>query len=133
LTFEKRKKKFTTGFGIGESPGLHWRNVFGFEHRGNEEFIVVIKNRADVRRMAYLEWLRELRPRGRIAVIWDCCPSHKDKLVKVRALELGIRLVFIPRGMTDVLQPLDRKIFGNLKQRAKGGVTRRHSGSPPKM
>jgi hypothetical protein len=35
--------------------------------------------------------------------------------------------------MTDALQPLDRRIFGNLKQRAKAQVTRRHGGSPTKM
>jgi hypothetical protein len=35
------------------------------------------------------------------------------------AEELGIHIEFIPAGMTAECQPLDRRLFGNLKSRAR--------------
>jgi hypothetical protein len=40
--------------------------------------------------------------------------------VKKTAEDEEITLVYIPAGQTDEWQPLDRKIFGNLKARAVG-------------
>jgi hypothetical protein len=39
--------------------------------------------------------------------------------VKDTAARLNIKLYFIPPGMTDAFQPLDRKVFGVLKAYAK--------------
>jgi hypothetical protein len=66
----------------------------------------------------YLLWLREQVPIGDVALLWDVFSAHRDQEVKAYASELGIRLIFIPPGMTDVYQPLDKRIFGHLKQQA---------------
>ena len=68
--------------------------------------------------MRYLTWLKE-RTKGRlIHVIWDLHASHRDQRVQDWAAASEIGLTFIPAGQTDTWQPLDRKIFGSLKQRA---------------
>jgi hypothetical protein len=46
----------------------------------------------------------------------EICTQLQRRVVKAYALELGTRLIFIPPGMTDVYEPLDRQIFGHLKQ-----------------
>jgi hypothetical protein len=48
-------------------------------------------------------------------VILDTYPAHRAPLVKAKAAEFGIRLEFIPPGSTDLLQPLDRRVFRVLK------------------
>jgi hypothetical protein len=75
-----------------------------------------------------LAWLRTIRPVGKWAVIWDVYAAHRDLTVKVKARELDIRLIYIPPGMTDKLQPLDSRIFGSLKARVKARVIRRNGG-----
>jgi hypothetical protein len=66
----------------------------------------------------YLEWLadRDHRP---IVLSWDLYAAHRDATVQTLASRIGIRLEFLPAGQTDELQPLDRRVFGNLKQRAR--------------
>jgi hypothetical protein len=65
---------------------------------------------------SYLEHLRrDIHPTDPICVIMDTYSAHRNDLVKARATELGIRLEFIPPGCTDLLQPLDRRVFGVLK------------------
>jgi hypothetical protein len=76
----------------------------------------------------YLIWLRTLKPNSKLVLIWDVFSAHRDKKVKERATALKIRLIFIPPGMTDKLQPLDRWIFGNLKQRAKSRAIHAYGG-----
>jgi hypothetical protein len=76
----------------------------------------------------YLQWLRARcnslhgkrgrRPR-RILLLWDIFASHRCQETKDLASLLSIRLEFIPAGMTGECQPLDRRIFGNLKSRAR--------------
>jgi transposase len=58
--------------------------------------------------MQYLQWLREQVTVGEIVLLWDVFSAHRDKKVKAYAVELRIRLIFIPPGMIDVYQPLDR-------------------------
>jgi hypothetical protein len=77
----------------------------------------------------YLQWLRarynfEKGRRGgrrtrRILLLWDIFPSHRCQETKDLADLLSIRLEYIPPGMTGECQPLDRRIFGNLKARAR--------------
>jgi hypothetical protein len=55
-----------------------------------------------------------------IWLLWDVFTAHRDEQVKQFAKNLRINLIFIPVGMTDIYQPLDRYIFGGLKQRAHG-------------
>jgi hypothetical protein len=51
-------------------------------------------------------------------LLWHLFAAHRDDFVKTQAQNLGIRLEFIPPGTTGLCQPLDRRIFGILKQRA---------------
>jgi hypothetical protein len=44
---------------------------------------------------------------------------HRGHQVQEFAQELGTRLIFIPSGLTDEYQPLGRRGFGSLKQRAR--------------
>jgi hypothetical protein len=70
---------------------------------------------------AMLDWVRFLRnlpefQHGRlIHLILDGYATHRCDDVLAMADELGIVLHFIPSGLTDLLQPLDRSVFGALK------------------
>jgi hypothetical protein len=70
---------------------------------------------------AVLEWLKFLRnvpefQHGRFShLILDGYATHRCQAVGALAAELRIVLHFIPPGLTDLLQPLDRSVFGALK------------------
>jgi hypothetical protein len=66
----------------------------------------------------HLRWLAETHQRP-LLLIWDLFSAHRDSSVQELARNLGIKPEFIPAGATGELQPLDRRIFGNLKQRAR--------------
>jgi hypothetical protein len=70
---------------------------------------------------AYLIWLRFEGHDGneRLILVWDVFAAHRDEEVKKLAEDLNIELIYIPPGTTDKLQPLDRRIFGSLKRRAR--------------
>ena len=51
-----------------------------------------------------------------IYLLLDLYSVHRSDEIKELAENLGIHLVFIPPGMTDHYQPLDRRVFGVLKQ-----------------
>ena len=62
------------------------------------------------------------------------CAAHRTDAVKQRAEELGITLYFIPPGCTDLVQPLDVKVFGALKSTARKLFRERYNGvSSPKV
>jgi hypothetical protein len=71
----------------------------------------------------FTEYLRHLRERvpmeNRLFLICDVHASHRTPAVKELADELNIELIYIPPGATDLLQPLDRKVFGALKSEAR--------------
>jgi hypothetical protein len=48
-------------------------------------------------------------------LLLDLYSTHRTNHIKQLAVQLGITLHFIPPGMTDQFQPLDRKVFGELK------------------
>ncbi len=54
-----------------------------------------------------------------IHLILDCYSVHRMEEIKETAANLNIRLHFIPPGCTDLLQPLDRRVFGGLKGMAR--------------
>lgn len=54
-----------------------------------------------------------------IYLICDSFPAHHNQTVKTVAEMLNIELIRIPEGCTDECQPLDRRIFGALKQQAR--------------
>jgi hypothetical protein len=49
-------------------------------------------------------------------LMMDSHKAHLLESVKARAAELQIVLHFVPVGMTDECQPLDRAVFGALKR-----------------
>lgn len=67
----------------------------------------------------FIEYLNFIRSQyaneTRINLIVDSYSSHKSKAAAKVAADLNINLVFIPDGMTDLLQPLDYGVFSILK------------------
>jgi hypothetical protein len=63
----------------------------------------------------YLLWLRNEIPDGEICLIWDQYRSHMTQNITEMAGQLGVSLVFVPKGATGIYQPLDRYVFGALK------------------
>ena len=76
----------------------------------------------------YLNMLREQRPydpqqpkdsiENRIFLTCDSFAAHHDSIAQMEAEKLNIELIRIPEGCTDECQPLDRRIFGNMKSQA---------------
>jgi hypothetical protein len=71
-----------------------------------EEYLVMLK--------------REFPGEEPVYLILDCYSVHWSPEIREFAEQLGIFMKFIPAGMTDSLQPLDRAVFGTLK-----GIARR--------
>ena len=65
--------------------------------------------------LLFLRSLPEYADGHEIHVILDCFRVHICEAVRREAARLNIRLHFIPPGLTDLLQPLDRAVFGALK------------------
>lgn len=75
----------------------------------------------------YLEWLKHGYAGGNpFALLWDVYSTHRTENVQRFAAENGIGIMFIPAGQTGEWQPLDFRIFGSLKARAKAEFDRRH-------
>jgi hypothetical protein len=62
---------------------------------------------------------------GRKALVWDVFSAHRTQAVKDKAESLGILLKYIPAGMTGAMQPLDYRIFGDVKGRVRGDFSER--------
>jgi hypothetical protein len=54
-----------------------------------------------------------------IILIRDLHASHRAASIKKLAAELNIEIHYIPAGATDLLQPLNRLVFGILKSQAR--------------
>jgi hypothetical protein len=68
----------------------------------------------------YLQLLRLHAPSENVIhLVLDLHSSHRTEAVKSLASSLNIELHYVPAGMTDVLQPLDRTVFGALKAHAR--------------
>ena len=82
----------------------------------------------------YLMKLREhLGHDKTIHLVMDLYPAHMTNDVYKLAEELNFKLHIIPAGMTDVYQPLDRRVFGPLKAKARKFFRQRnHLGQPLK-
>ena len=65
-----------------------------------------------------------------IHIILDVFRAHITDKVYQTAKELNIKFYLIPAGMTDDLQPLDRKIFGPLKRFASKLFSNRYRDEP---
>jgi hypothetical protein len=68
----------------------------------------------------YLRYMRRyVGGRTRFVLLWDVFSAHRDARIMRIARSLNIELIFIPAGQTDRYQPLDRRVFGPMKERAK--------------
>ena len=65
---------------------------------------------------SYLAWLDRRTGYRRKYLVWDLHSSHRDESVKQYAEKKNTYLSFIPAGQTAIWQPLDRRIFGQVKQ-----------------
>lgn len=59
-------------------------------------------------------------------MLWDVYAAHRAEPVKRFASDSGIGLLFIPAGQTGEWQPLDNRIFGSLKARARAEFDRQN-------
>ena len=60
-----------------------------------------------------------------IVVIWDCASVHLHPTVLRHMRRLGMLVIFIPAGLTHLLQVLDVFIFADLKRRMRDHFLRR--------
>jgi hypothetical protein len=72
----------------------------------------------------YLEWLSERIGKEPCLLILDVYPTHRTEKVKTKAQLLNIELLFVPAGGTSLYQPLDARVFGELKTRARAAFQR---------
>ena len=55
----------------------------------------------------------------KLYLILDVYKSHRSEMIIKQCKDLNIELIFIPAGFTDLYQPLDIKVFGGLKAKAR--------------
>ena len=70
--------------------------------------------------LEYLQWLHNGYAKGKdFSLLWDVYSTHRSESVEKYAQDNGIALQYIPAGQTGEWQPLDFRIFGSLKARAR--------------
>ena len=67
----------------------------------------------------YLKWLHKWNGGAHKYVLWDLYSSHRAEETKEYAITKEITLQYIPNGQIGIWQPLDYRIFGELKSHAK--------------
>jgi hypothetical protein len=65
---------------------------------------------------------REVADGHSCILVLDVYPSHRTDLVFAAAEANDVELLFVPAGGTGRFQPLDRRVFGELKSRARAEV-----------
>jgi hypothetical protein len=74
----------------------------------------------------YIEWLhREVAEGFPCILIMDVYPCHRTDRVLAAADTNDVELLFVPAGATGRFQPMDPRIFGELKARARAEFARR--------
>ena len=68
---------------------------------------------------SHLSWLSNQAGDFLIALVLDVYSAQKTEKVINQANNMDIELLFVPAGGTLQYQPLDRKIFGEIKSRAR--------------
>jgi hypothetical protein len=69
--------------------------------------------------LEYVTWLSDQARGEPILLVLDVYPAHRTPKLQQRARELHVELLDVPAGETSQFQPLDRRIFGELKSRAR--------------
>jgi hypothetical protein len=67
----------------------------------------------------YVTWLLQRCGGDHFVLVLDLYSSHRTPHLRAQAQQLRVELPFVPVGATSILQPLDRRIFGELKARAR--------------
>ena len=67
----------------------------------------------------YITWLISYRGSDEFALVLDQYPTHKTFAEELKKNNCPIRFIFVPANSTDILQPLDRKVFGALKSKGR--------------
>jgi hypothetical protein len=76
--------------------------------------------------VCYIEWLARDIAHGHPSIlVLDVYPSHRTDVVVETAAANDVELLFVPAGGTGRFQPLDRRVFGELKSRARAEFGRR--------
>lgn len=81
----------------------------------------------------YLNWLADQMEHKPFALILDVFRAHMDKTVQDEANRLNIKLIYVPSCGTGRFQPLDRSVYGAVKNKLKtknvlsGNIKKRHS------
>jgi hypothetical protein len=66
-----------------------------------------------------LSFLGRMIPDGATCLVLDQYPSHIAAMSKAHAAILGTRVIKTPKGATSARQPLDRRIYGVMKSKAR--------------
>jgi hypothetical protein len=75
--------------------------------------------------VASIKWLHHEVAKGYACVlILDVHPHHRTDLVLATVDANDVELLFVPAGGTRRFQPLDRRVFGKLKARARAEFSR---------
>jgi hypothetical protein len=74
--------------------------------------------------LEYLGWLSEQSSGEPCILIMDVYPTHRTERVREAAMSLNIEILYVPAGGTSQFQPLDARIFGELKSRARAQFQR---------
>jgi hypothetical protein len=72
----------------------------------------------------FLEWLLGRASEQPCLLVLDVYPAHRTVRLQEWARELRIELLFVPAGGTSRFQLLDRRVFGELKSRARTAFER---------
>jgi hypothetical protein len=67
----------------------------------------------------YLSFLNRMIPEGPLCLVLDQYPTHVTTVSETHAASLGIRLIKVPKGGTGIWRPLDRRIDGAMKSKAR--------------
>ena len=76
----------------------------------------------------YLQHIADYFNNEEVHLLLDVYAAHRTENVKEIARALNIHLYFIPPGCTDLVQPLDVKVFGALKAKARALFRMRYEG-----
>jgi hypothetical protein len=133
LVTPRGEKESYTGYGCISADGTKlpfWILTKGKTERSHAKFGavpgVIIEHTPngwtnEAMMIKYLEWLSVNCGGEPLMLVLDVSAAHRTTKVKARAAELNIELLFVPAGGTSLYQPLDRRVFGELKSRARHG------------
>jgi hypothetical protein len=62
-----------------------------------------------------MEFIRDRIGAGPVVLLADQYPVHVFAMSLLKPRELGIQLMFVPKGATSICQPLGRRISGTIK------------------